>query len=478
MLVAVGMIAVSAALALQSVWESLHFQWNTWLYSHGYLVLAMSAWVAWSAWRRRPPAQLAPNWWWLVPFAGLVLLLSLMEVLFLNVPRLYLLPLLLVAAGGLVFGTRVAQRLVPPALLISFALPFWSEINGILQTLTTIVVTAMLAFGHVEMRIEGNFVILPVGVFEIADGCSGLNYLIVGMTLAAFYGLAFLDTWRRRALLFAVAVAVSIVSNWIRVYIIIVAGYVTNMEHYLVQVDHLTFGWILFMIAFVPVLWYARRLDRTEVKEKTTRAGAGVSVDRKVMVAALAAGVILFLPRAAAGGSGEPRAVEAALPAVTAGGETRQPPATGWQPGFPEAAEDRASYAMANQQVDVYRAIYRRQDPERRLIHHRNRLVNPGVAVVARRQVPARIGNQEFTVNELEAMLEERRLIWTWYLVAGRPATGSIQAKLMELRGILSGRRDAVALAVSAACDPDCDAARARLRTFLEDSGESLMWQP
>jgi hypothetical protein len=68
--------------------------WTTaWVYTHGYLVLAMAVWLGWWVWTRNPPARLAPdNGGGCSRWSGPGGAAGLMELVFLNVPRLYLVP--------------------------------------------------------------------------------------------------------------------------------------------------------------------------------------------------------------------------------------------------------------------------------------------------------------------------------------------------------------------------------------------------
>ena len=73
-------------------------------------------------------------------------------------------------------------------------------------------------------------------------------------------------------------------------FIIIVAGDLTDMQHYLVRVDHSVFGWVVFAVAMVAFLLLAGRRpvlapETREAGELTARAGGMSGV---VRVAALA----------------------------------------------------------------------------------------------------------------------------------------------------------------------------------------------
>jgi hypothetical protein len=76
-------------------------------------------------------------------------------------------------------------------------------------------------------------------------------------------------------------------------------------------------------------------------------------------------------------------------------------------------------------------------------------------------------------VVEQEGEFEgERRLMWSWYWVAGAATMDALDARMLYVRGLLVGRRDAVAVAVSVACGDTCDSARERVAGFVRASGE------
>src|SRR5690606_1296824 len=107
-----------------------------------------------------------------------------------------------------------------------------------LQDITTAVVSRALDWTGITAHIDGYFVTIAAGVFEIAEGCSGMRYLTVSLALSTFYGLSWYARWRTRILLIAVAGAVAMVANWVRVYSLIVVGDMTDMQHYLIAESH------------------------------------------------------------------------------------------------------------------------------------------------------------------------------------------------------------------------------------------------
>lgn len=483
-LLALAVLGAGLAIGLTDLWITLHTQWTESSdYSHGYLMLAMALWLAVRNWRADPPGKLAPDLRWLLPALALFAAILLLDLLFVNVPRLFVLPAFLVALAGTVFGHEAARRVLWPGLLLYFAVPGWILLAAVMQPVTTFVVTGMLRLTSIPAYIEENFVYLPAGTFHIADGCSGVNYLVTGMGLALFYGLAFLDTWRKRLLLLGIAIALSLLSNWIRVYIIIVAGYLSDMQHYLVAVDHLTFGWVVFAVMMVPVIFAARVIEgeiprRTDSPGATGRRAQGELKPVQTLGVASAVALGLAMLPATLGSVGQGGAGQVgALPARLADGSTLQPPVLAWRPVFDGADADRSAYAGPLGITDIYRGHFPRQSMDARLIryHHSFGGYRWRPTEHGRRLVPLHGG--EFAVMEQQGYYQNQEmLIWGWYEVGGRRATTTIGVKLLELRALLDGRRDATAFAIARPCWPDCGHAADEMRRFLEDNADALGW--
>src|SRR2546430_4831726 len=102
--------------------------------------------------------------------------------------------------------------------------------------------------------ISGDIIRIPNGSFLIEEGCSGLHFMIVGLAVAALHGELRRDPWRIRAAQLALMGLLALLANWVRVYIIIEAGYLTNMQSYLVRVSHYWFGWGVFPGALIGFL--------------------------------------------------------------------------------------------------------------------------------------------------------------------------------------------------------------------------------
>jgi EpsI family protein len=231
----------------------------------------------------------------------------------------------------------------------------------------------------------------------------------------------------------------------------------------------------------VTVLFLARKLDDADAEADSSAARAAsnpvvpMSVARSTLAAALLTALLLVLPQLIAVQTQGAAATVSDLPAQLggwriSGGST---PAQ-WQPAFVNAQEQRARYEQGSELVDVYRASYPHQTRDARVVHTDNDFLGTGWRL-AEQQSASISGSPVEQVSESRGYLKEReRLIWSWYVVAGKPAATKLGAKLAEMRGFLQRRRDAAAVAISTDCLPDCGAARERLTRFMQQSAASL----
>ncbi len=153
-------------------------------------------------------------------------------------------------------------------LFLYFAFPVWELISAPLQSLTALVSLWLTQMVGIPVAMDEYVIHIPEGWFEIAGGCNGLHFFIVALGIATLHGEIDRDDWRSRLLLLAIAGTLALVTNWLRVFIIIVAGHLTNMQHFLVKVDHYYFGWFLFAFALLFYVYVSARLPRRASAER------------------------------------------------------------------------------------------------------------------------------------------------------------------------------------------------------------------
>lgn len=133
-----------------------------------------------------------------------------------------------------------------PALFLIFIIPMWGVLTNILQSISVTAVTYMMSFTNIPTYVETQFITIPSGTFEIADGCSGLRYIIVSLAISSLFIFLNISNVKKAAAFFTFAILGALLTNWIRITALIVIGDYTDMQSSLME-DHNTFGWYLYI---------------------------------------------------------------------------------------------------------------------------------------------------------------------------------------------------------------------------------------
>jgi exosortase len=227
---------------------------------HSPLLFILISWWMWSCRQQfdesatAPPAM-AAGAVGLISVGWFVVSLGDIELL----EQLLLIPMLL-ALAALTAGWRSARLLIAPAFMLIFCLPLFDSLNAQLVDLASWSVGGMLQLTSLTSFISGNTITLPAGAIIIADGCSGLRYLVIGLATANLAASMNRLGGRDHLVLNVIAVAAMLCVNWVRILIIVLVAYVTDMQSPLVR-NHEEFGWVVFAFGLLPVIFYARRCE-------------------------------------------------------------------------------------------------------------------------------------------------------------------------------------------------------------------------
>jgi EpsI family protein len=451
---------------------------GVWDYSHGYLVLGMAAWALFERVREEGSVSLRPSWSGWVVLTGLVLVYALLQqidfTLGMNLTLLAVIGAALWTCGGI----RLLRMGLLPLLLLAYAIPFWDRLGQPLQDIATVAVKEMLSASGIPTLAEGNTLRTARAAVEVAAACSGLTFLLAALTLSTFYTAAWLRTLWPGLLLIALSVVVAITSNWVRIYLIVLAGHFSDMQHYLIVEDHEFFGWALFSVFMVGLIAFARWLEirfhsgaARQVASTEPGQGEPIIPTRSRVTVTILAIVVLALPVLIRPDAAPDRAPESLTLAGTTPIDERASGRLGWHPtALNPAAELRATVDLGQTQGYLYLARYPEQQPN-------GKVTATGHDLEARwsRQQSriARYGDLE--VEELELLRGDRkRLVWSWYRVGGSNAARLTQAKMLEVMGILKGDPTGALVIVSAECGASCDTQRAILERFLKSRAADL----
>lgn len=255
-----GLIATVLVVYHQSVVTMVDL-WDTQSYRHSYLIPVISAYVLWidrdrladSAWTGAWWALLglvAGSWlWWLAKASSVQ---SLEHVAVFILMQCFVLSFL---------GLETYRRVAFGLLFLVFAFPVGREIEPLLMEITATTSSAYLKLVGIPVFREGMFLTLPGGNFEVAEFCSGYNYLNSGVALCSLLAYLVVQRPKRAVPFVAFAIVLFIFVNGVRAFIIMVIASATQMRH-MVGHDHVVFGWVLFFLTMVFMYWLANRLSR------------------------------------------------------------------------------------------------------------------------------------------------------------------------------------------------------------------------
>jgi len=470
-------VAGTLTFATVAVFPTLVLLWMKWSagdytqsYSHGLLILPLFVWLVFRQRHTIANTEQRPFKPAFVLLAGLLFGWTWAFAANIAVGAEALWPLILICSVLAVSGWAATMTIAVPVLLLYSAIPVWDVINPILQSLTTNAVGVTLQVASVPAFIQGNFVQIPAGIFEIAGGCSGIHFFIVALTLAVVYANLHFHMTAGAVLLLAIAGAMSIMMNWIRVATIIVAGHLTDMQSYLVTVDHYTFGWVLFSIMLIPFYFVARRLERGSTNEPSPSALSRSHSHGRVAPAGVAL-LLLSLPALVWGrlSTNEATGIEIELPNVGEWQLNDTTP-TDWRPGFPNPdGEFQATYAGNGLRLDVYANWYNTQSQGRELFGYDTSFAGDEARIFHDKPIggiDATDHGKPLEIHEIMADYQrgERRLIWYHYLIGGESRSRGIEAQLWLGLLAMVGAEQSGAIAVSTICEVrDCKEARAFL---------------
>ena len=216
--------AALGALLAWAFWPTLWDLARLWSidpkYSHGYLVPAFAAYLAWRRWRQAP-VLLRPNWWG-VPVLAVGLGLGLVGSYF-YFPWFNQLALLAALAGlAVLLGGWPALRWAwVPIVFLYFMLPLPFRLEGMLaQPLqglcTQASVYALQTLGFVAYA-QGNIILMEGARLGVAEACSGLGMLMTFVALTTAVALLIRRPLLDKLLLVLSAFPIALACNIIRI---------------------------------------------------------------------------------------------------------------------------------------------------------------------------------------------------------------------------------------------------------------------
>lgn len=256
--IVVLLVAWVLAVHAPTTWSMVAIWARSDTFAHGFLVVPI---VLYLLWRNRAATDaLAPRPW----LPALAMIVAAGAVWFVasrlrvnSAAQLAMIAMVPLAVWA-VLGTAAVRMLAFPLAFLFFAVPIGEFLMPTLIDRTADFTIGALRLSGVPVYREGNFFTIPTGRWSVVEACSGLRYLIASLMVGCLFAYLSYRTRRRRIVFVACAIAVPIVANWVRAYLIVMLGHLSG-NRLAVGADHLVYGWVFFGIVMALLFFIGAR---------------------------------------------------------------------------------------------------------------------------------------------------------------------------------------------------------------------------
>ncbi len=443
-------------------------------FNHCALILPLAAWLVW---QRRPELRrLAPTTWplallavaagaaaWLLGYAAGVALARHVGLL-----------LMLEGAVAACLGPAVTRALLFPLAFAWFAVPFGEELVPPMQTLTAWLSMALLGLAGVPAHLEGVFITIPNGYFEVAEACAGVKFLIAMAALGALVANLCFRSWRRRAAFVAAALLIPVLANGVRAFATIYVAHLTDSDA-AAGFDHVVYGGIFFALVIALTMaagwpFFDRRPGDPWFDPDVLQPVPPARTNPlPIAAAAVAIAVAPLLWSAAIAGTAPPPP-SSALPDVPGWERIAAPTQRPWRPHF--AGADRFAAGRyrdaAGAEIDLAVAVYARQEEGRELVGFGQGAVAPDGAWAWTGTGPAPVDGRLDRLASHGVAREVATFYRVGDILTGSPAVVKLETARVRLLG---GPQRAAAVLVSSAAPADGVSPRPAIDRFVRAMG-------
>jgi len=488
--VAVALAALGILLLYRQTAASIVAIWiRSETFAHGFVIVPLCLWLAWR--RRDALARVAIGpWWWglaLVFAAGSLWLVA--SAAGAGVVAQFALIFMLQAAIVTILGLQAARVLAFALAFLLFAVPFGEFLVPTLMDWTADFTIAALRATGVPVYREANYFTIPSGSWSVIEACSGIRYIIASLMVGTIYSAIAYRSALRRAVFLAASILVPIIANWLRAYMIVMMGHLSN-NRIAVGIDHIIYGWVFFGIVMMLLFWVGSFWQEPDV----ARARDPVVLPGGTVTAAPPSGRAVFLAALAAIGAASIwPPFDAAVSQRVANGAPVLSQISGakswiasheriadWSPRYSGSVTQVAqTFANGDRHVALYIAYYRNQQKGRELISSTNVLTHAldwKWKQLARGTDRVDWDGHETIVGRAELSGPDNRFeVIQLFWVAGRVTSNPYEAKALQAIAKLQGKGDDGALIVMyAPTFGNSDVARESLHSFAAEMSPAI----
>lgn len=456
-------------------------------FAHGFLVPPIVAWLVWRQRHALAATVPHPGWWALLPMALVLLLWQAGDIVAVNSVMQFALVGMLVLMVLLVIGRKSVQAILFPLGFLFFMVPVGEFLLPLLMESTADFTVFALSITGIPVYREGQQFIIPSGNWSVVEACSGIRYLIASVMVGTLFAyMNYRALWRRWVFV-GVSIVMPIVANWLRAYMIVMLGHLSN-NRIAVGVDHLIYGWVFFGIVIMLMFWIGARWAEPDAPLPAPDGSVAVAESagdwRRAPWAAATCGVLLLslLPAGSAlldGGDRAAAASKIALPELIGRWQVQEPAKApqDWAPTFynPRSLTIRG-YRAEDGEVVLHLAYFRHQDLDSKLVSSMHRITTADSPTWNRSApAPLQVAGATWQLALLQASPSlssisriPKIVVARTYWVDGRFTASDVEAKWLNAMSRLRGHGDDGAIVmVHAVADDEAEAMR-RIAAYLQ----------
>jgi exosortase A len=470
-----GVIALLLLLFRRDAGDMARLWWDVSTYNHCLFILPIIVWLVWQRWdelRLLQPRAWAPGLigvaagalFWMLGSAGGIALF-----------RHAALVLMLQAAIVTMLGPVASRGLMFPIFYLVFLIPFGDEAVGILQTITAKLSMIFLAMAGIPAKLDGIFITTPTGLFQVAEACSGVKFLVAMAAYATLVANVCFISWKRRIVFLIVAGIVPIIANGLRAFGTIWASELTGSTDFAASVDHIIFGWVFFAFVMALVMalgwrWFDRKIDApwlADVQDDAAPAPSALPRAAAVIAVAISA-IVLQSSLATMGRVKLPSGIE--LPQPQGWARANPTAQQGWQPRFDGA--DHQLFATFRRpdgaEADLAIAVYGWQEEGKEIVGFGQGSADPDGPWDWSESRPA-VGEGRGDRIKADHIGRE---VATFYWIGGTVTGSETRVKLETLKARLTGQEQTAVAIIIASEGNDQVGARASIEGLAQSIGD------
>ncbi len=265
--VTLSMLVILLGVTVGAYWTTAASAVELWAtrstYNHGFLILPISLYLMWE--KRAVLAQMVPEPYWpgLIVIFGFCTAWLIANAMGITEGEHFALVGIFQGVILSVIGLQIFRILIFPLMYLWLMVPTGTFLYPLLQTVATKLSVIFLAASGIPIYVDGFHIEVSTGLYHVAEGCAGLNFILASLALAPLYGYLMYTSFKKRVIAIVAMLSVAIIANAIRIFAIIALAEFTDRRIDIVD-DHILYGWGFFALILAVMGYFGARFADPE----------------------------------------------------------------------------------------------------------------------------------------------------------------------------------------------------------------------